>query len=203
MYNCAFKLVAGAPKALKRGVDRCSRRCYTSHTMPTRAEKIAQLENRLVDLQEANRKRESQLLAKKRLLEGLERTRDRKRRTRRLILIGSVVEKDLADPNSDLRQRLDQALEKPKDRALFRSPPTLCPGPGSPLCSPLRMDPGQDHRRRLGALFQGDTHTLPDNLKGRTITVQAKSGKSWDATITEVVERLPNLILVRAQKPDS
>ena len=54
--------------------------------------------NRLVDLQEANRKRESQLRAKKGRLEAAERTRDRKRRTRRLILIGSVVEKDLADP---------------------------------------------------------------------------------------------------------
>ena len=93
------------------------------HTMQTRTEKIAQLEKRLVGLQEANRKRESQLLAKKRLLEGLERTRDRKRHTRRLILIGSVVEKDLNQPNSDLRQRLDRALKKKQDRALFDLPP--------------------------------------------------------------------------------
>ena len=92
-------------------------------TMQTRTEKIAQLEKRLVGLQEANRKRESQLLAKKRLLEGLERTRDRKRRTRRLILIGSVMEKDLDQPNSDLRQRLDLALKKNQDRALFDLPP--------------------------------------------------------------------------------
>ena len=93
------------------------------HTMPTRSEKIAALEQRLVDLHAANRKRESQLLAKKRLLEGLERTRDRKRRTRRLILIGSVVEKDLVDPNSPLRERLDRALERKQDRALFDLPP--------------------------------------------------------------------------------
>ena len=157
-------------------------------TLPTPCQhaprKIAQLENRLVDLQEANRKRESQLLAKKKLLEGLERTRDRKRRTRRLILIGSVVEKDLADPNSDLRQRLDQALEKPKDRALFDLPSRSVSGPGCPLCSPLRMDPGQDHRRRLGSSPSRATPTpSPTTSKAVPSPSRPKSGKSWDATL--------------------
>ena len=173
------------------------------HTMQTRTEKIAQLEKRLVGLQEANRKRESQLLAKKRLLEGLERTRDRKRRTRRLILIGSVVEKDLVDPNSPLRERLDRALEKNQDRALFDLPPRSVPDQAPPSAPLAGWTPAKITDGVWGARFQGDTHTLPDNLKGRTITVQAKSGDSWDATITEVVERLPNLILVRAQKLDS
>ena len=173
------------------------------HTMQTRTEKIAQLEKRLVGLQEANRKRESQLLAKKRLLEGLERTRDRKRHTRRLILIGSVFEKDLVDPNSPLRERLDQALEKNQDRALFDLPPRSVPDQAPPSAPLSGWTPAKITDGVWGARFQGDPHTLPDNLKGRTITVQAKSGDSWDATITEVVERLPNLILVRAQKPDS
>lgn len=91
--------------------------------MTTRTQRIAELEQRLVNLQASNRKREAQLLAKKRLLEGLERTRERKRRTRRLILIGSLFEKDLADPNSPLRERLDRALDKPQDRELFDLPP--------------------------------------------------------------------------------
>ena len=81
------------------------------------------MEKRLADLQERNRKRESQLRAKKGRLQAAERTRERKRRTRRLILIGSLFEKDLADPNSPLRQRLDRALQKPQDRALFDLPP--------------------------------------------------------------------------------
>ena len=172
--------------------------------MPTRAEKIAQLENRLVDLQEANRKRESQLLAKKRLLEGLERTRDRKRRTRRLILIGSVVEKDLDQPNSPLRERLDRALEKNQDRALFDLPPRSVPDQAPPSAPLSGWTPAKIETDGVwGARFQGDTHTLPSKLEGLIISVTAKSGDSWDATITEVVERLPNLILVRAQKPDS
>ena len=91
--------------------------------MPTRAKQIAEMEKRLADLQARNRKRESQLRAKKGRLEAAERTRERKRRTRRLILIGSLFEKDLADPNSDLRERLDRALESSRDRALFDLPP--------------------------------------------------------------------------------
>ena len=140
MYNCAFNLVAGAPKALKRGrlIGAAG-----DATLPTPCQhaprKIARdSNNRLVDLQEANRKRESQLLAKKRLLEGLERTRDRKRRTRR------------ADPHRFGRVRRISTCQTrhsgsvwigrwsaKQDRALFDLPPTLCPGPGSPL----RMDP--------------------------------------------------------------
>ena len=170
--------------------------------MPTRAEKIAQLENRLVDLQEANRKRESQLLAKKRLLEGLERTRDRKRRTRRLILIGSVVEKDLADPNSDLRERLDRALEKNQDRALFDLPPRSVPDQAPPSAPLAGWTPAKITDGVWGARFQGDTHTLPSKLEGLIISVTSKSGKSWDATITEVVERVPDRLLVRSRRLD-
>lgn len=91
--------------------------------MPTRLDRIADLEKRLAELKVSNRKRESQLRAKKGRLEAAERTRERKRRTRRLILIGSLFEKDHADPNSPIRERLDRALEKPQDRALFDLPP--------------------------------------------------------------------------------
>ena len=44
--------------------------------------------------------------------------------------------------------------------------------------------------------------TLPQELVGLTITVRARSGKSWDATITEVVERSPDRILVRTRRLD-
>ena len=87
--------------------------------MRSRARQISELEQRLADLQDRNRKRESQLRAKKGRLEAAERSRERKRRTRRLILIGSLFEKDLADPSSNLRERLDRALESNRDRALF------------------------------------------------------------------------------------
>ena len=92
-------------------------------SMPTRPQQIAEMEKRLADLQARNRKRESQLRAKKGRLEAAERTRERKRHTRRLLLIGSLFEKDLADPSSNLRERLDRALESNRDRALFDLPP--------------------------------------------------------------------------------
>ena len=53
-----------------------------------------------------------------------------------------------------------------------------------------------------GARFQGDTRTLPANLQGLTISVRTSSGDSWISTVTEVVERTPDRILVRTQKPD-
>ncbi len=46
----------------------------------------------------------------------------------------------------------------------------------------------------------GATLDLPQELVGLTITVRARSGKSWDATITEVVEPSPDRLLVRAQR---
>ena len=53
-----------------------------------------------------------------------------------------------------------------------------------------------------GARFQGDTRTLPEDLDGLTISVRTSSGKSWDAAITQVVERSPERTLVRTQKLD-
>ena len=57
-------------------------------------------------------------------------------------------------------------------------------------------------QRAGAARFQGDTRTLPDNLKGLTITVRTSRGKSWDATITEVVKQSPDRILARTHKLD-
>ena len=54
--------------------------------------------------------------------EAAERTRQRKLRTRRPILIGSVKEPDLARPRSKLLRRLNQALDHDRGRALFDLP---------------------------------------------------------------------------------
>ena len=51
-----------------------------------------------------------------------------------------------------------------------------------------------------GARFQGDTRTLPTNLDGLTISVIAKSGDSWIATVTEVVEHSSDRTLVRTRR---
>ena len=171
--------------------------------MPTRLDRIADLEKRLAELKVSNRNRESQLRNKLSRLASAERTRERKLRTRRLILIGSVVEKDIDLPNSALLQRLDQVLDRDRDRALFDLPPRstadLAPPP-APLSgwTPARVKGGV-----WGARFQGDTRTLPSGLEGLAISVTARNGNSWISTVTEVIERSSDLVLVRAQKLDS
>ena len=102
-----------------------------------------------------------------------------------------------------LRALIDQALDRE-----FGSASTAVEEPVTPVAStPPDPLPGWTPAKITdgvwGARFQGDTHTLPSKLEGLIISVTAKSWDSWDATITEVVERFPNLILVRAQKPDS
>ena len=59
------------------------------------------------------------------------------------------------------------------------------------------MDPGQAEGWWLGVRFQGDTRTLPTDLAGLTIAVETRSGDSWNATVTEVLERSTDLVLVR------
>ena len=125
----------------------------------------------------------------------------RKQRTRRLIVLGSVLEKQHSP--SDLIALLDQALDRDQDRALFDLPPRSVAGqtpPSAPLSgwTPAKITDGV-----WGARFQGNTLPLPDNLKGLTIAVQTRSGNSWNATVTEVLERSPDLVLVRTQKLES
>ena len=51
-----------------------------------------------------------------------------------------------------------------------------------------------------GARFQGDTRICPTDLAGLTIAVETCSGDSWNATVTEVLERSADLALVHAQR---
>lgn len=72
------------------------------------------------------------------------------------------------------------------------SPATNAPLPG---WKPVRLPDGD-----WGARFQGDTRTLPDALQGLVIAVTSRNGKSWNATVTEVLERSPERVLVRDRR---
>ena len=128
---------------------------------------------------------------------------ERKLRTRRLIVLGSLMEKEY--PPADLIDKLDQALDRDQDRALFGRPPK---GPaGDDRTAPVEPAPLKGWRpARLpdgswGSLYVGrNPKALPLELVGLTITVRARSGKSWDAIITEVSERTPDRILVRTRR---
>lgn len=91
-----------------------------------RVEKIADLEDRLERLRERNRRAEAQLKARKARLESAERARDRRLRTRRLILMGSYME-HIADRDPEAQERLRRGLDgfllRDRDRELFELAP--------------------------------------------------------------------------------
>ena len=99
-----------------------------------------------------------------------------------------------------LRALIDQAL----DREFGAAPPAaeepLAPVKAKPPDPIPGWTPAKVKGGVWGARFQGDTRTLPANLDGLTISVTASSGDSWIATITEVVERSPDRLLVRTQR---
>ena len=110
-------------------------------------------------------------------------------------------------PPSVLLEKLDQALDRDQDRTLFGLPPK--PG-GDDRTSPAAASaplegwrPARLHDGSWGCLYAGPApEDLPLELAGLTIAVRARSGKSWDATITEVVERSPDRLLVRTRRLD-
>ncbi len=99
-----------------------------------------------------------------------------------------------------LRALIDEALDRefgpaPTDANEPVAPVKAAPPVPLPGWTPARIKGGA-----WGARFQGDTRTLPLDLDGLTISVTASSGDSWNATITEVVERSPDRTLVRTQR---
>ena len=107
---------------------------------------------------------------------------DRKRRTRRLIFIGSYIEHTTqADPaeHDRLMQGLAGFLERDQDRALFDLPTTTetaaAAGEPLPRWRPHRLPTGD-----WGAIYHGNTATLPAELVGTPITVQAKKRAALD-----------------------
>ena len=110
-------------------------------------------------------------------------------------------------PPDALLSKLDRSLNRDQDRALFGLPPKLAAGadrPSSPASAPLEgWRPGRLPDGSWGNLYAGpNAEALPQELVGLTISVRARSGKSWSATITEVVERSPDRLLVRTRRLD-
>ena len=179
-------------------------------------DELERLKQRREDLKTAitARKRKVARLQKKRsqaLEDQLRRVRsrlsssERKLRTRRLIVLGSLMEKEV--PPAALIDKLDQALDRDQDRALFGLPPKgAADGDRSAPTAPAPLKGWRPSRLPDGSwssLYVGSNpKDLPLDLVGLTITVRARSGKSWDATITEVVERSPDRVLVRTHKLD-
>ena len=132
--------------------------------------------------------------------------RERKRRTRRLILIGSVIKK-MADRDSRtqlwLLHALHQDLERTQDRELFDLDPKPENGKAPPETPPPKPPPPlpgwRPHHLKTGAwgsIYLGDTSTLTPELVGTRITVQSKDGQSWTTTVTAVLDRSSEQVIV-------
>ena len=121
------------------------------------------------------------------------------------MFLGRLLGKEVSP--AALLDRLDRFVERDQDRALFGLPPhppdsadRSVPAASAPLESwrPDHLSDGS-----WGSLYAGPNPTaLFLELVGLTITVRARSGKSWDATVTEVVTRSPDRILVRTRRLD-
>ena len=160
------------------------------------------LKARKKELQDAQRRQRNNLQKQIRRAQARLSAAERKRRTRCLIVLGSVLEQQHS--HTELIALLDQALDRDQDRALFDLPPKGTAGDGRsaeaavPLegWRPTRLPDGS-----WGSLYAGTApQALPPGLLGLTISVRARNGKSWNATITEVLERTPDRVLVRSRR---
>ena len=183
----------------------------------TDAEKqVAELRKKRDDLKKALKAAERRRIGaiERRLRRAESRLRGQARRddTRRLILRGRLSERkleqaSLTDPNARARNRdeLDAFLTRDRDRALFDLPGLV--GPSKPSEPPGERDsplPGWNPKKlpdgSWGAAFSGDTAALPDELVGLPITVTPRNGKSWTATVIEVIERTDRRVHVRHKR---
>ena len=188
-------------------------------------ERLSDLKSRKRELQDRLAQSKKEFLSlqkeKKRTLENQIRraqyritATERKRRTRQLILIGSVVKK-IADRDSRTRlwllHALNEDLERPQDRELFdldpnkenekitpdTAPPPTVSTPPQVLGAPL---PGwRPHHLKTGAwgsIYLGDTSALPPDLVGANIAVQPRDGQPWTTTVTAVLDRSSDQVIV-------
>ena len=166
------------------------------------------------DLREKLAKKKAKLKAAEGRIRARISVRERKRRTRRLVLIGSYMEHvTQTDPERKdrLMKGLDDFLERDQDRELFdldqnkknekitpdtAATPTVSTPPPV-LDTPL---PGWlPHHLKTGAwgsIYLGDTSTLPLELVGARITVQSKDGQTWTTTVTAVLDRSSEQVIV-------
>ena len=199
---------APLPRRIYRGFS-----CYDRPMTEALQDGLDRLKQRREDLKAAivAKKRETARLQKKRsqaLQQQLRSVRSRlssqqrKLRTRRLIVLGGLMEKEV--PTDALLEKLDQGVRRDQDRALFGLPPR--PGAGADRTAAAALEgwrPARLPDGSWGSLYTGpNPEALPPDLVGLTISVRARSGKTWEATVTEVLERTPDRLLVRTQKLD-
>ena len=106
------------------------------------------------------------------------------------------------------KRRLDNPLDlaiRHQRPGVRLDQPMFADEPASPLEAALPeplpgWTPAKVEGNAWGARFQGDTRTLPAELEGLAITVTARNGNRWRATVTGVVERSADRVLVHTRR---
>ena len=164
-------------------------------------------------LQEAQRRQRDTLTRQIRRAQARVSTADRKRRTRRLILLGAYLDRRMdtdAALKADVMASLTASLEHDRDRTLFGDDlrPTssdaqaapaaaLDPDPQTPPIegwTPRQLDTGV-----WGAVLDGApvaALSASDQLRGTSIRVTDRRGDTWTTTVQEVVSRHDTEIVV-------
>ena len=187
--------------------------------------RLENLDQRIQELETELTTRRAKLNDQRRRVRKRLSARERKRETQRLILRGRfydhVIKRLSSNPpdcpaaSPKFRAWLDTAFDafvtRADHRALFdlpslEAPPpapamTDKPGDGGPAPTASRDDPipGWKPKRHDGAwaaIYEGDTSNLPDELAGCRIAVKPRNGTPWSATITAVVERSHDRVVV-------
>ena len=164
-------------------------------------------------LQEAQRRQRDTLTSQIRRAQARLSSADRKRRTRRLILLGAYLDRRMdteAALKADVMASLNESLERDRDRAVFGddlrplssdAPDTpdaaLDPDPQTPLIegwTPRQLEPGV-----WGAVLDGAPAaalSASDQLRGTPIRVTDRRGDTWTTTVQDVVSRRDTEIVV-------
>ena len=164
-------------------------------------------------LQEAQRRQRDTLTSQIRRAQARVSAADRKRRTRRLILLGAYLDRRMdtdAALKAEVMASLNESLEHDRDRALFGDDlrPTSSDAPAAPAAgldpdpqtpptegwTPRQLDPGV-----WGAVLDGApvaALSASDQLRGTPIRVTDRRGDTWTTTVQDVVSRHDTEIVV-------
>ena len=162
-------------------------------------------------IQALKRKKKQVLTRQVRRAQARLNAHERRRRTRRLILMGTLVEHQVShseDAQSRLRHDLDAFLKRGRDRELFDLPPLAEPDPDSPDPAPdlapasPKLPPLRGWRAtQLPDGDWGSRHSapgkLPADLEGATIEIKTRGGDTLIRTVVEVLHRDADYVLVR------
>ena len=162
-------------------------------------------------LQEAQHRQRTTLTSQIRRAQARLSAADRKRRTRRLILLGAYLDRRMdtdAALQADVMASLTASLEHDRDRALFGddlrptssdAPPAAALDPDPPTSPIAGWTPRQLDKGVWGAVLDGApvaALSASDQLRGAPIVVTDRRGDTWTTTVQEVVSRHDTEIVV-------